>query len=254
MDKPSQNQERPAGNGVRFDAIQVHSAPEALARQIVEQIRSGKLAPGDCLPSQRELARMFAVGLGSVREAVKILDVMGHLEVVRGKGTFVASNGVSQTPGRSPFDKAMEAVSLADLMKAREVVESGAARMAAVRADPESVERLREITDRMRPDGQASDAYYHNDFEFHLAVAETANNPAMSEIVRLLVDKSHHHIGFMNDALGIAMPVNVERCVNTARKVARCIEQGDGPGADQAMREHLNVVNCELRKEFPGKP
>jgi GntR family transcriptional repressor for pyruvate dehydrogenase complex len=235
---------------IRFDAIQVHSAPEALSQQIVARIQSGELAPGTCLPSQRKLAALFKVGLGSVREAIKILNVMGYLDVVPGKGTFISEEGRSPSKELSSFDQAMQAVSLSELMKAREVVECGAARMAAEQADQESIQRLKDVAARMDMEFQNSDLYYKNDFAFHIAVAEASNNPAISEIVKLLVDKSHHHIEFMNEALGISMSANAENCVNTAKMVVFYIEHGNGPASSQAMRDHLNVVNCELDKEF----
>lgn len=72
--------------------FQLHSVPEALVQQIVTQIENGDLKRGTCLPSQRELAKMFNVGLGTVREAVKILLVVGYVDVIRGKGTFVSEN------------------------------------------------------------------------------------------------------------------------------------------------------------------
>ena len=46
---------------MKFDAIQLHSAPEALAQQIVAQIESGELKPGSCLPSQRRLAKILVL-------------------------------------------------------------------------------------------------------------------------------------------------------------------------------------------------
>jgi GntR family transcriptional repressor for pyruvate dehydrogenase complex len=237
-------------NSIRFDAIQVHSAPEALAQQIVERIRNGELAPGTCLPSQRKLATLFQVGLGSVREAVKILNVMGYLKVVPGKGTFIAEEELSQDRGLSAFDQLIKAVSLSELMRAREVVECGAAQMAAEQADEDSIRRLKQIVARMDADHMTSDLYYKNDFAFHIAVAEASNNPAICEIVKLLVDKSHQHIGFMNEALGISMPVNAENCVNSAKQVVYHIERGNGLKSSQAMRRHLNIVNYELEREF----
>lgn len=241
-----------ASDSIRFNAIHVSSAPEALAQQIVERIRTGKLAPGTCLPSQRELARLFQVGLGSVREAVKILIVMGYLKVIPGKGTFISGDGLVQSRGLSAFDQLMKAVSLAELMQAREVVECGAARMAAKQADAENVRSLKEITARMDPDCRVKQDYYRNDFDFHIAVAEASNNPAITEIVKLLVDKSHHHIGFMHETLGISMSTNAVKCVNTARKVVYYIEVGDGLKSSEAMKAHLNIVCLELENKFNG--
>lgn len=238
---------------MKFDAIQVSSAPEALVQQIVRRIENGELSPGDCLPAQRQLAKMFSVGMGTVREAIKILNALGYLDVIQGKGTFVSETLPVETPPDSRFEKAMEAVSLADLMKARLFVECEVAGLAAEAADGQNIERLREITAAMDPEVEDSQAFYDLDFEFHIAVAEAANNGALLEIVKLLVDRAHGHIGFMDNSLSISMPFNVEKAVSTARAVVRHIEAGDGNRARAEMRRHLDIVKFELHREFPGK-
>jgi len=236
---------------MNFDAIKVHSAPEVLAEQILGQIRSGKLEPGECLPSQRELARMFAVGLGTVREALKILDVMGCVDVLRGKGSFVAENVSAILAGTPRLEDALEAVSLAELMKAREVVETGAAGLAAKNADADNIRRLREITSRMISLNASSETYYENDFNFHIAVAEAAQNQAILEIVKLLVGKTHTHTSFMDKTLGISLPAEMKQCGQSAVRVVDWIEKSDVERAANEMRAHLNIVTVNLKQQFP---
>jgi GntR family transcriptional repressor for pyruvate dehydrogenase complex len=238
---------------MKFDAIRVHSAPEALVEEIIKQIRTGRLTPGTCLPSQRQLAKMFHVGLGSVREAVKILNVMGYLEVIRGKGTFVTAHPADAEAQASQLEKAFEAVSLADLMKAREVVECACARLAAEINDEESIARLQALTAAMEASFHSKTDFYELDFDFHVAVAEATHNKVLFEIVKLLADRAHSHIGFMDDSLSISNPVNVERAVGTARSVVRFIASGDGESAGREMHRHLRIVNWELEKEFLGE-
>jgi GntR family transcriptional repressor for pyruvate dehydrogenase complex len=235
---------------LKFNAVRLNSAPGALAEQIIKHIQSGKLKPGTALPSQRELAKMFKVGLGSVREAIKILDVMGYLDVIRGKGTFVADDATHSDKQVSKLDKALEAVSLANIMKARQVVECACARLAADAADPESIERLKGLTMAMEASFHDKKAFYELDFDFHVAVAEATNNKVLFEIVKLLVDRAHNHIGFMDNSLSMSMPFNVERAVGTARSIVNFIAAGDGDSASDEMHQHLNIVNWELEKEF----
>lgn len=237
---------------MQFDAIRIPSAPEALVEEIIGRIEDGTLKPGNCLPSQRQLAKMFHVGLGSVREAVKILNVMGYLEVIRGKGTFVAGTVPSGEKPASPLDKALEAVSLADLMKAREIVECACAELAAEAADEENIARLRELTAAMEPCVDDTRAFYELDFSFHLAVAEATNNKVLFEIVKLLVDRAHSHIAFMDQSLRISMEFNAARAVETARRITARIASGDCHGAAREMHRHLNIVNWELANQFPG--
>jgi GntR family transcriptional repressor for pyruvate dehydrogenase complex len=72
-----------------FETIRRSSAPEMVAEQIINKIAGGELAPGSRLPAQRDLARMLGVGRSSVREAINALVVMGYLEPLQGKGTFI---------------------------------------------------------------------------------------------------------------------------------------------------------------------
>jgi GntR family transcriptional repressor for pyruvate dehydrogenase complex len=235
---------------MKFDAIRVNSAPEVLVEQIIGRLKTGELKPGTRLPSQRELAKNFQVGLGSVREAIKILNVMGYLEVVQGKGTYIAHDALNHAPAGARLDKMLEAVSLADLMKAREVVECGAAELAAETADGATVGQLQEIVGRMEKALTDPERVYEFDFAFHIAVAEATNNMALTEIAKFLVDKAHDYIEFMSQSLSISGPINVEQAYRTAREVVDAIADGDPSAARRAMKAHLNIVNFEIKKEF----
>ncbi|MEJ2642554.1 MAG: FCD domain-containing protein [Desulfosarcinaceae bacterium] len=238
---------------MKFDAVRLTSAPGALTEAVIKQIKAGELAPGDCLPSQRELARQFQVGLGTVREAIKTLDAMGYLEVIRGKGTFVAATALETANVTSKIDKTLEAVSLADLIKAREIVECGAARLAAELRDADSLARLQAITAQMETSPHDTDLYYQLDFDFHLEVAKASGNQALYELAKLLVDRAHGHMNFMSESLRIAMPFNVEKAVLTAREVVAHIAACDAERAAASMYTHLNIVNLELTKQFFAK-
>ncbi|MFN2355002.1 MAG: FadR/GntR family transcriptional regulator [Desulfopila sp.] len=235
---------------MKLDTIQIASAPEALVKQIIAKIQSGELEPGYCLPSQRQLAKMFNVGLGSVREAVKVLNTLGYLKVVRGKGTFVAETPAKSEQMGLQLHQALEAVSLADLLKARELVECEVAFLAARDAGPQDIEQLRQITAQMEASFSDTQTFYDLDFDFHLHLAEAGGNKALLEIVKLLVDRAHSHIGFMDNALSISMPFNVKKAVSTARTIVRYIEAGDGENAREEMYRHLNIVNLELKRDF----
>ena len=235
-----------------FKSITVPSAPETLVQEIIEMVRTGRLEPGTRLPPQRELARRFGVGMGSVREAIKILTATGYLEVVRGKGTFIAPDALSAGRSGSELETRLKAISLADLMRAREIVECGAVRVAAAESDPEHIERLAAIIEEMDRHRGAAMAFNRADFDFHLALAEASNNGALIEMVRLLVDKAHEHVDFMERFLKTFQPAQVDRAVETARRTLARIRTGDPEGAARCLSQHLNIVNFELEKEFSG--
>lgn len=238
---------------MEFNAVRINSAPDVLVAEIISQIKSGKLKSGELLPSQRELAKMFNVGLGSVREAIKILDVMGYITVIRGKGTYISDYLPLDFEQETLVKKAVEAMSLADLIQAREIVECGAAKLAAKNAHPENISALEELGKKMEASFKDTRIFYQLDFQFHEAVAEASNNRAILEMAKLLVDRSHKYISFMSDALNISLPLRVEKAVSSARDVIERIKERDPIGAEQCMQQHINIVYDELDKEFLQK-
>ena len=68
------------------------SAPRLVAEQLLGKIDTGELNPGDSLPAQRQLAKMLGVGRSSLREAINALAVMGYLEVIQGRGTYICDS------------------------------------------------------------------------------------------------------------------------------------------------------------------
>ncbi len=237
---------------MKFDAVHINSAPEVLVQEIVKQIETGGLMPGECLPSQRDLAKMFRVGLGSVREAIKVLNVMGYVEVIRGKGTYISKYADQVEHFASNLDKVLDAVSLAELIRAREIIECGAARLAAEVADHDAVERLLELRRKMDEPDNDTFLFYKLDFEFHMAVAEATHNKAIIEIAKILVDRSHEYVGFMDGSLKISKPLNQKSAVASAKEVIDAISRGSGIEAEHHMRVHIHIVDDNIKNAFPS--
>src|SRR3954454_15521681 len=100
---------------------------EQIAERLAADIRSGLLAPGERLPSERELARQLEVSRASVREALAALQLQGVVETRAGAGTFVAAD--AQPSQELPHDASPSAV-----LEARAQLEPAVARLAARRA------------------------------------------------------------------------------------------------------------------------
>ena len=146
-----------------------NTLPKAIAEELRRRIREGELRPGDRLPGHRELAAGFSVSLGSVREAISMLVSAGLIETRAARGTYVAGTEM-------PHGKPSERTEIHELLKARELVESQIAAMAAERARPDDIERLRASVERLRRSAENYQAYRDADREFHAAVAEAAGN------------------------------------------------------------------------------
>ena len=111
---------------------------------ISTEIRGGAWAPGQRIPSERELASRFRVGRSSVREAVQRLHSLGLVDVQHGRGVFVAEGPI---PGTAPdtLSGLLKGEPLADLLDARKAIESRIAERAAHYATDADIERLGDI-------------------------------------------------------------------------------------------------------------
>ena len=228
---------------MKFETIQRSSAPEMVVDQILDSLKRGELKPGDKLPSERNLASMFGVGRSSVREATKALIVMGCLEAHQGKGTFVSEDFLDRGQSASEFLEALEAVTIFNLMEAREILECKAIELATKRADKKYIERLKLTAEALESCGDDNKSFYEADLDFHFALAEGTNNLVITELMKLLVRKVlKYHSKFM-----ATTSETREKTIATANQILIHIIDENGEKAAECMRDHLNVVNAALK-------
>lgn len=141
-----------------------------------ERLRTGYWQPGDRLPNEVRLAADLGVGRSSVREAVRLLAREGLLDVRHGSGTFVAA-AAPESPESNGVRQLLRRARLAEVYEVRRALEVEAARLAAQRARPEDLDRLRTGLHRrqeQRPDDAV--AFVEADLEFHRAIVEASGN------------------------------------------------------------------------------
>ncbi|NNG00203.1 MAG: FadR family transcriptional regulator, partial [Desulfobacteraceae bacterium] len=188
-----------------FEMIQKSTAPQMVVEQMLEKVKSGDIQPGGQLPPQRELAVMFGVGRSSIREALNALAVMGYIDVVQGKGTFVRTDIPHDDPPLSQLTRAMAVGSLLDLMEVRELLECKSVELAADRAEEKQLHRLDRIVDTMEARLADYKAFLDADLKFHYALAEATGNIVICEMMKLLAEKVSWHHAQLKTAL-LSMP------------------------------------------------
>ena len=151
------------------------SVVDELVEQMSRKIIAGIWPPGTALPSLRDFAADAGVSTISVREAIRILQARGWVEAQHGKGTFVLHNAedakfVPWALGASDPDELLE------LIEAREAIESTILGLAAQRRTDEQLNQLDTLVEHMRAAGNDCDLFLAADAEFHIALADAANN------------------------------------------------------------------------------
>jgi GntR family transcriptional repressor for pyruvate dehydrogenase complex len=217
---------------------------ERLYEQIVDQIESrivaGELKVGDQLPSERELAEQFTVSRIAVREAVKSLRQKGLVEIRPGRGTFV-TNG---TPGavRHSLNMLMKFGS-ADgdsyLVEVREILEPEIAARAATRITDEFIAAMQNAVNIMETATASndSDAFVEADLDFHLALAEAAQNPIILILINSIIDLLREQRKRTGNVSG-----GLARGQHHHKLILDALIRHDAQAARQTMQAHLQQV------------
>ena len=131
----------------RFMPIKHVRTYTEIVEQISAMIRNQELMPGDRLPSERMLSQEVGTGRQCLREALSVLEVLGLIEVKKGRGTFIRTDALQNLAANS-FD-AEQFDSPFELMEARKVVEAKTAALAAKRADAQDIVEMEQILQEM---------------------------------------------------------------------------------------------------------
>jgi GntR family transcriptional regulator, transcriptional repressor for pyruvate dehydrogenase complex len=213
-----------------FERVQAPTTFEETVERLGTAIKVGLLAPGSRLPPERELADELGISRSTLRQALTSLVQSGHLMAARGRGggTFVAA-APPLTVGPAP-----DPDTLRDVLDYRVAIETGAALLAAERAQADDLERMREQVEAMRSVGEEFETYRRADIRFHIALAEAARS-------RRLVAAMTEVQGSMSELIAlIAHPEEVLAQSNAQHaRLVNLLEAHDAAGAVELTRKHL---------------
>jgi len=208
------------------------NAFEDTVGRLLQTIRLGVIAPGESLPSERELAARLQVSRDTVREAIKSLAEAGYLVSRRGRygGTFLADE--LPTPD-SVGAHGVTRAELHDALGLREILEVGAARLAATRTLTATEREL--LWSRMADVRGAEPADYRRlDSRLHLAIAEMVGSPSLVPLVaenRMWVNRLLDRIPLLSR--------NIEHSDEQHEAIVIAILAGDPDAAEAEMRAHI---------------
>lgn len=169
--------------------------PPAVDRVILrvrELLLSRTLLPGDKLPNENELAELFGVSRGSIREAMKILASYGIVTIRAGDGTRVATENQGALFDPLLFQMLLSNPDRQALRELRQLLELGMVPLLAAHATPEDIPALRAALDRsaaLVADGCTdADILTDADLAFHRALGAAAHNPLVERIYGFAMD------------------------------------------------------------------
>ncbi len=225
-----------------FRPIKASRMAETVVAQIREVIENGQLAVGEQLPGERVLADQFSVSRACVREALRILEVMGMVEVRQGLGTFVVSKsyGIESPSIWLPWLAAHRAEVFA-LLDVRDAIEGKISALAAIHASPHDLRAIRSVLHRANRPGITGDEAHLLDLQFHEALARAAGNELLAKLSKSIGG------ALATDRRAVfAIPGRIEGSISEHKTVFEAIVERDPEKARQAMTKHIEGVKADI--------
>lgn len=185
------------------------SARDIVIEHIKNQLLEHKLKPGDRLPIEDRLAETLDVGRGSVREAIKVLQSIGVVEIIRGSGTYITKGDISKALEPLLFSVTLSELSDAQIKELRAMFEVGIFESLIQKITEEQINHLEELISAMQKEVDACDSLDPDklvqlDFAFHATLASYTQNPLVFGLYKVILTLSlplmrHDYLGSKSD-------------------------------------------------------
>jgi GntR family transcriptional repressor for pyruvate dehydrogenase complex len=157
--------------------VREQNLTERAQHQFEELIVTGRLSPGERLPSEIEMAKMLGVSRTVVREAVRLLSAKGLVEARSGSGIYVRE--LNSAMIREPIDLLLRfrAIEVEDILEVRNLIEVHLAGLAAERATSEDIASMEAAITALQNPKLTPQEYAEMDVAFHACLAVASGNP-----------------------------------------------------------------------------
>jgi DNA-binding FadR family transcriptional regulator len=223
-----------------FEKVEQSRVSQGIVIQLEEAIVAGKFKPGEKLPPERELKETFQVGRGAVREALRVLEQKGLLEIRLG----VHGGAIVTRPSTEPMLETLsllvkrKKIPFRDIQEFRSTVESRIAALAAQRATKEDVQRLHLIVEQCRYYLETRpnwDKFLQEDGKFHKELAAIAHN----QMFALIADALHRNIHTYYTTRLEKTDEILEMNIQDLDAIFQAVKRRDAVQAEEAMHQHI---------------
>jgi DNA-binding FadR family transcriptional regulator len=231
-----------------------------VVEQIQEAILDGRLNAGESLPSERDLKEMFGISRGTLREALRVLEQKGLIEIRLGVGGGSIVKPLDTDPVTESLGLLIRSrrVSLAHLAQFREDVEGIVAAKAAEQRKQGHIRELKHLLEQARlcADGgpQRRREFIQIDKQIHMKLAEITANPIFIFVLHSIHENIHR---YYDRFLSMESP-ELEENYQFLRAVVSAIEYGDATAARELVQAHVKKFNqymeSRARDETDAQP
>jgi GntR family transcriptional regulator, transcriptional repressor for pyruvate dehydrogenase complex len=207
-----------------------------------EYILGGNLSAGTELPPESEMVREMGISKFSLREALRVLQVIGLIEISQGRRTRVASHSIS--PLVSLFEIALKRSTVTNplLIEARKSIEGHIARYAAMRAEPADIKTMQQTIEDIDHHRDDLEICVNKDIEFHSALVSASKNEVfeimLAPIMELLREQRREQLRVKG----------VDAVIEYHAMILAAVMERDPDKAERCMGLHLMQAEQDIRE------
>ncbi|MCG8470407.1 MAG: FadR family transcriptional regulator [Desulfobacterales bacterium] len=221
-----------------------------VVEQIQEAILDGRLSPGEKLPSERELKESFNISRGTLREALRVLEQKGLIEIRLGVRGGAIVKKASTTPMLETLSLMVrrKEIPFENLQEFRSSVESDIASLAAQRGTPKDFKELAAILEEARGhlEGRYDwDAFIHADGRFHQQLAKMARNQLFSLVQKAVHENIHEYFASYLSR----KPEILEENLKDLDAIFHAVKAGDSSRAARLMATHVVKFDLHMARQ-----
>lgn len=227
-----------------FDQIDRRRYSEQVIQMVVAEIMSDTLAVGDKLPGESELTRQFNVSRTVVREALRVLEESGLVEIRKGPkgGAFVTRSFHKPVSSSLKNLIAHGQITIDHLFDVRALIEPHIAVQAALNAKPADLEPLRVLIEESSAHQDDVSLLKANNIRFHLLLSRAAGNPILSIVMESVIELVQEFSrNFSDSSLG-------KEYLQIHRRLLRLIQERRAEEARKLISEDISKLRDRLRK------
>lgn len=219
----------------------VQDAMRETAARIIALMRERRYAPGERLPSERDLAERFGVSRTVLREALSVLEMTGMIERRPNSGLFIPASieksSFEATVLQSELGLPIERSVIEQSLEVRRILELEAVTLACERRGTADLARMEEILKETERRLSAGQNIVDLDENFHLAIAAATRNEIFAQIVHGFFRSSRRRREHY-----FASVERRQRSHEEHGRIVDAIRRADGAAAREAMKTHLGEV------------
>ena len=220
---------------------------QLVLEKIQASIRDGEFVPGEMLPSEKEMSDMYGVGKSSVREAVKMLQVLGVVESSQGRGTYLKKTLGPQILKPVLFDMMLQHSSAEEVYEFRLMFDVAYLKLAVTKITDEEKElarvklqKYKELSESHDPDADMADQ------EFHKVLLNSTKNNFIIKMGTLIMELCRNYIRKSNAIVD-------DTVMENHAKILNMLCTGDTSDIENIVANSLSVFRHTLDTDLREK-